>query len=125
MRIILDTNFLLLPFQHNLDIFTAVENLCDKKYELVVLEGTLKEIEKIIAEQSGINSKSARIALQLIKSKHLKIIPQILSSVDDELVRLAGKDNIIATQDKELKRRIKKKGASVITMREKGYVELI
>ena len=74
MQIILDTNFLLVPFQYNIDIFTEIDSICNFDYNIVVVEGTIKELNKIIDEQKGINSKAAKFALDIIKSKHLKMI---------------------------------------------------
>jgi rRNA-processing protein FCF1 len=125
MQIILDTNFLLIPFQYNIDIFNEIDSICNFNYDIIILEGTVKELGKIINEQKGINSKAAKFALDIIKSKDLKIIPQILLSVDDELVRLSSRNIIIATQDRELRKRITEMGNPVIVLHKNKRMELI
>ena len=70
--IILDTNFLMVPAQYKVDIFSEIERICGFSYELVVPDVVVKELEKIAAGQKG--KAAARMALQLIKFKGIKII---------------------------------------------------
>ena len=118
-KIILDTNFLLIPSQFNVDIFTEIDRIIDDEYELYVVTGTIDELEKIIKEQKAKHQRSAKLALQLIKSKGLKIIKINQKPVDDILIDLS-QEYVIATQDKELKRKIVKK----IILRQKKYLVL-
>ena len=46
-KIILDTNFLLIPAQFGVDVFTGLEELCDFKFELYLLDKSLKELKNI------------------------------------------------------------------------------
>jgi len=123
-KIYLDTNFLLIPAQFNVDIYEEIKNICDFQYELIVLEGSLYELNKIIREQKGANIQAAKLGLSIleakIKEKSLYIITFSKDSiVDDKLVELTDKETYVATQDKELKRRIKDKGGKIITLRNK------
>jgi len=124
MQVILDTNILLLPFTANRDIFSEIDTKITQAHELCVVQGTIDELQKIKNNQRGKDAKAADVGLQLIKAKDLKIIPQLLLSVDEELVRLSGKGIIIATLDKELRDRIKEKGGSLLIIRE-NQVEMI
>ena len=120
-QIILDTNFLLIPYQSNVDIFTEIRRICHFKYELCILDRTIGELNNIIKNQKGKDKKAAELALQLIKSKHLKTLASHQDAdVDTILASLAEKGSIIATQDKELKKRVKAR----IILKQRKYLAL-
>jgi len=116
-RIILDTNFLLAVGQFHIDIFSEIRRIADFSYKIFVLEQTISEINNIIEKKKG--KPEAKLALALIEDKKINIIREEGRYVDDILVRLADADTIIATQDKELKKRIKSK---IITIKQKKYL---
>lgn len=59
----------------------------------------------------------------LLKQKSLKRITSSSSeSVDDAIVYNSSKKVYVATVDKELKRRVKEKGGSIITLKQKKYL---
>ena len=109
MKILLDTNFLLIPAQFNVDIFTEINKLVNKKYELFVLDKTIDELKSLSADkkQKLKDRRAAKLGLQLLKAKKVKILKKLGESVDDILANLKG--YTIATQDAALKRRIKSK----------------
>jgi len=117
-RIILDTNFLLAIGQFNVDIFSELERICDFPYTVNVLDKTIDELNKIIKTPGKKNKAEAKLALAIIKDR-VKVLKSEGSFVDDILVSLADKNTIIATQDKELKKRIKTR---IITMKQKKYL---
>lgn len=115
-RIILDTNFLLAIGQFNIDIFSELERICDFPYSIYVLDKTVDELNRIASGKK--DKASAKLVLDIIKDR-VKILKTKKGYADDLLVDLAGKDTVIATQDKGLKKRIKTK---IITMRQKKYL---
>lgn len=125
-RIILDTNFLLIPAQFKVDIFTEIDRIMLEKYELFVLDKTFQELEKIMNDknQSLKNRNAAKLAVQIIQAKKINQINTEEGHVDDLIVELAGSDTIIATQDIRLKDRLKNK-SKIITLREKKKLILI
>jgi len=121
-RIILDTNFLLIPAQFNIDIFSEIKRIADFPYQLCVLDKTIDELKKIQKEQRGKHKRAAKLGLDLIKKKKVKIIKTTSKkSVDDLLVQYSKKGAIIATQDLGLKHRLKK---PYIILRQKKYLAL-
>ncbi|ENO12016.1 hypothetical protein MBGDC06_00279, partial [Thermoplasmatales archaeon SCGC AB-539-C06] len=70
-KIILDTNFLLIPAQFKVDIFDEIDRIILEKYQLFVLDKTIDELKKIIADkkQKMRNRRAAKLGLQLLKSK--------------------------------------------------------
>ncbi len=120
-RIILDTNALMAIDEFKLDIFAEVERSMDEPYDLVVLDGVLDELHKIMVEQKGKFKRSAKLALSIIDSKNVKV-EESSGNVDDFLVSLSKKGDLVLTQDAELKKRLKK---PYLTIRQKKKVILV
>jgi rRNA-processing protein FCF1 len=114
-------------FQFRVDIFTELDRVCNFNFKLFVLDKTIEEIEKIVEEQKGKNKEAAKIALKLIAIKKINIIKTKSNIKTDDVIRdVAAKDNyIVATQDKDLKRRLINQGASVIVLRQKKVLAII
>ena len=120
--IILDTNFLMIPFQFKVDIFAEIARICNFSYNLAALDRTVQELESIT---KGRHKTSAALALQLLKKKDLKIIrTQSKKPVDDLIVEHAKKGAIIASQDAELRGRVKNNGSRIIFLRNKKFLKL-
>jgi len=118
-KVILDTNFLMIPYQFKVDIFSELDRI--GPFKLFVLDKTVKELEKLAEHEKGKNKLAARLALTFIKAKALNIITALQDEYADEaLVRLSKEGYTIATQDIELQKKIKKK----IILRQKKYLEL-
>lgn len=117
-RIILDTNFLLAIGQFHIDIFSELSRICVFPYETYILFQTVEELENIIKTPGKRGKFEAKLALSLIKGR-VKMLKAEGDFVDDILVNLADEDTIIATQDKELKKRIKTR---IITIKQKKYL---
>ena len=125
-KILLDTNFLLLPSQFNIDIFEEINRIMLESYQLYVLDKTIEELKKIKKnkKQKQKNRRAAKLALQLLKAKKIKILKTKEDlPVDDLIIKL--KDYIIATQDIGLKRQLKAKKIKIITLRAKKSLILI
>ena len=123
-KILLDTNFLLIPYQFKVDIFTQIDKLAAFKYELFILDRTLEELKKIFEEQKGKDKDAAKIALKLIAIKNIGIIrTKSNKSTDSIILNTASKDNfIVATQDKELRTKLRQKNVPVVALRQKKRV---
>ena len=129
-KIILDTNFLLIPEQFKVDIFSEIDRISNFKYKLLVFDRIIGELENITRIQRRKYSKAAKLALQLIKSKKYKIFIKRTNStkpVDKLILDFAVEkgDCIVATQDVLLKQELKKKKVPIITLTQKNYVKLI
>ena len=121
-KIVLDTSFLIASFELKVDIIEGIFNACDFKYELFVLDGTINELERLINISSLSKKQSARYALKLVQSNKINVLKAEMEHVDDALVALDG--YIIATEDAELKRRLRKKEVQILSIRQKKFVIL-
>ena len=124
-RIIIDTNFLMIPLQFRVDIFSEFNRICGFNYKLFIFEQSVNELKNIIADQSGKDRKAAQFALKLIKLKNIGTIKSEQNNVDRSILDNVNNDTIIATQDINLKKELLKKGASVIILRQKKYLQYI
>ena len=106
-KVILDTNFLLTAIKFKVDIFSQLQ-----EYEIYVLDKTLQELK---------NKKYEKLAKELIERFNVNIIKtSSKKNVDDLLIEY--KEYIIATQDKNLKEKLKKAKISTISLRQKKYL---
>jgi len=116
-RIILDTSFLLTALDFKIDIVSELERICDFPYVILILDKTLEEIK------GKPNEKLASTFIDhLIKNKKLKIFKTLSKKYTDDILFLFSTRAIIATQDQELKRRIKEKNNQIITIRQKSHL---
>jgi uncharacterized protein len=120
-RVVLDTNFVMIPGQFGVDIFEELGKL-DFPYELCVVSGTLVELREIIEKVKNRDRIAARIGLELIERRGIKVL-ESTGPVDDTLVSLSGEPGVlIATQDAGLRRRIK---GQKLVLRQKRYICMV
>lgn len=126
-KIILDTNFLLIPGLFKVDIFTEIRRICDFSYKLYIIDRTIDELNKIIDTQPGKFKSSALLALKLIKAKNINILSTAEDKGVDELILdlIKKEEYVIATQDKALKSAIARKKIPLIVLRQKKYLVLV
>ena len=124
-KIILDTNFLLIPLQFRVDIFSEFNRICNFNYKLRIYENSINELKNIIEKQSAKNKKAAQYALKIIKLKNIGIIKSEEKDVDSLILENLDKDAIIATLDINLRKELLRKGASLIILRQKKYLQLL
>jgi len=126
-KILLDTNFLMLIAQFKVDIFTELDRICNFNYKLFVLDKTIEELKDIIETQKGKHKAVAKVALQLLKLKKVTVVKTgSKKHTDDVILDIASKDDfIVATQDKDLKRRLINQGVGVIVLRQKKMLAII
>ena len=123
-RIILDTNFLMIPGQFHVDIFSELGRICNFNYKLYIFEESINELRNIINNAKGKDKKAAQIALKLISLKNINLIKSQKKDVDSLILENTDKYDIVATQDMPLKRELTKKGVSLIVLRSKKHLIL-
>ncbi len=122
MKFLLDANFLMIPGQFGVDIFS--ELLKFGKPELYTLDSVKKELERLSGGRSA-DARAARLALSLIEQKNVRVLRSSGLPVDRELEALSRKGYVVCTQDKHLKKRIFEGRRPVVTMRQKKYLTML
>ncbi|MFH1785572.1 MAG: PIN domain-containing protein [Candidatus Micrarchaeota archaeon] len=124
--VILDTNFLLIPFQFKIDIFRELDYLIEISHNYVISSRTITELETL-GKRIGKDGMAARLALKLVVANSKKItIVENNDYVDDWIVEYAKTFNaIVCTNDSKLRKRLREARIKAITMKSKsklGYV---
>ena len=122
--IILDTNFLVESAKNKVDIHEELKRILDYTFEVAVLDRTLEELDSIAVKKTK-EGLQAKLARTILLTKHVSIIPTEGGHTDNLLLKRADENNIIATMDKELKTRLKKKKQSVIIIRGKQKLAIV
>ena len=124
-HIILDTNFLLIPAQFKVDIFSEIDRLIQEPYELCIVDSTIDELQRLMQKESGKDKRASALAIQMFEKKqvkHLKTEKHL--NTDKLIVELAkSPDYLVATQDKALKRILKENKVKLIVLRQKKYLQ--
>jgi len=123
LKILVDTNFLIDMLRYKLD-FSIFETL-EENVELFISSETLREI-KSMANRKTKEGRLAMVALKLIETQKIKIVQSLKKEVDEDLLELAKKEGfIVATNDKDLKEKLKKENVRIICLRNKKKIEVM
>jgi rRNA-processing protein FCF1 len=109
MKIVLDTNFLNIPFNNGVDIFDQLLG-----FELCTLKECMEELMKVNPA-----------AVELVNSKGVKVITETFKSrtVDDRIIEFAAEKGMyVATIDKGLLSKAQKKKIPCLTLRQGKYL---
>lgn len=126
IRVMFDSNFLFIPSQFQLDVFEEITNLLSRRFEPVLLSPTHRELQKIAEKGSPKMRKQASLALKLAEKCRLIHIEKDLEEThDDVIVRVATQWRCpVATNDRELRKRLRNRGVPVIFLRQMCRLEL-
>jgi rRNA-processing protein FCF1 len=128
VSIVIDTNFLTVPAQFGIDIFAEAERIVDQRLEFVTLTTAVTELDTKLAEATKIPEKRKfSIARELVSRCTIIEISEPLKdlSVDDQLLEFTVSiKGVLATNDKDLRSRAKKRGVPVLLMRGKKCLAL-
>ena len=117
--VIIDTNAWMAMGEFKTDLFSELRKCCDFPFEMAVLEGTIRELKNIQEEQRGKYKRLAKLALDIIKAKKVKVFPHSAGEVDDLLMDYSLAGYLVLTQDLALKRRLAR---PYLTIRQKKRI---
>ena len=122
--VILDTNCLFIPLKLKVDIFSELERLYGVMPTCIITTATQKEFEylKIGAKPSLL--KEIRFAERLSqRCQVIDLVAEPNEKVDDLILRYAEETGYpVATNDAELRGKLRKKGLSNIFLRQKTHL---
>jgi len=108
-KVLLDTNFLIACIKQKIDFF---EEISQQGFKVLVPENVLRELRKIrdSKEQKMKDRDLASLAIQILKKNKYEKIFLRGKNVDNTIAEFANsrKDIIVATLDRELKKKIDK-----------------
>ena len=126
MKIILDSNFLFVPLQFRIDIFDGMAGLLKQRFEPILLSTTHQELQRMAERGPPKLRKQAATALRLAeKCSVVDVEKGVEEANDDVIVRVASQWRCpVATNDSELRRRLRNISIPVVYVRQKSRLEL-
>lgn len=117
-QVLLDANFLVLPFQFNVPVFEEIERLIGPEHECNTLERTFNEALNLN------DQKYHQLVQKLVEVKNVHLIETSADvPVDNQLLEFAQDGYILCTNDTELKRRINDHQLPHIFLRQRNHLE--
>jgi rRNA-processing protein FCF1 len=121
VKVLLDTNALMVPGQFGLDVLEELERLGYRRF--LVPRPVLRELEALAGlADSGRDRIAAKIGLALAEGCE---IVEASGGADDALVDLGLEMGAaVFTNDKELKKKLSTRGVTVIHLRQRRRLEI-
>ncbi|MHA3964089.1 MAG: type II toxin-antitoxin system VapC family toxin [Candidatus Thorarchaeota archaeon SMTZ1-45] len=127
LPVILDTNFLTVPAQFGVDVFSEAERVLERSIEFILLKSVLDEIKTKFERAGKTESRLFKVALDLTERCKIVAVDQSMegSMVDDQLLEYAAAvKGVLATNDRELQRRAIERGIPILILRGRKHLEL-
>jgi uncharacterized protein len=126
IKVIADSNALFVPLQFKIDIFTELQRLLNRNFELILLSPVKNELEMLSQKSSPKTRKNAAFALSLAeKCKYVKVPEKAKEQTDDAILRISQAWKApVFTNDKLLKKKLRDISMPVIYVREKSRLEI-
>jgi len=123
--VLFDTNFLLLPVLQGIDVFGELSRFVSESHELATLSSVVGELE-LMQESKSRRGVAAKVALELIKQKNVRVYETDFRA-DDSLLdyALKHKNTVVCTNDRELKKKLRKHGIGVISPKGRSYLTYV
>jgi rRNA-processing protein FCF1 len=125
--VVLDTNFLTVPAQFGVDVFSEAERVLERSIEFILLDSVLDEIKGKLERAGKTDGRMFKVALDLTERCKVVEIDQSMkeSPVDNQLLEYTvSVRGVLATNDKELRERASERGIPVLMLRGKKHLEL-
>lgn len=126
IKVVLDANFLFIPSQFHVDIFEELTKLLNQRFDPVLLLPTYQEIQRIAKKGSPKTRKLASLALKLAEKCSIVHVETLSGEKhDDVIVRVAKEWGCpVATNDRELRKRLRKENVPAIFLRQRAYLDM-
>ena len=126
IKIIVDTNFLFIPSKFRLDIFEELNNLLTQRVEPVILSPTYRELQRLAKSNSIKIRKQALLGLRLAEKCRVVEVKRMDNESNDDLIfRVATEWKCpVATNDRELRKKLRTIGVPVVFLRQKSRLEV-
>ncbi|HIH64047.1 PIN domain-containing protein [Methanothermobacter wolfeii] len=111
----------MIPYQFNVDIVSELERLFPT-HDLVVPSFVIGELEAIRRRSRGRAGIAASVGLSIARRPPFRVVREELregEDPDDALLRIS---EILCTNDRELRRRARSRGITVVYLRQKKYL---
>jgi len=126
LKVILDSNFLFIPAKFQIDVFEDLAKLLNQRFEPVLLSSIYQELKTMAEKGAPSRRRQASLALKLAeKCKLVNVEKHVEETNDDVILRIAILwKSPVATNDRELRRKLRARAIPVIYLRSKNRLEL-
>ena len=126
LKVILDSNFLFIPAKFQIDVFEDLAKLLNQRFEPVLLSSIYQELKTMAEKGAPSRRKQASLVLKLAeKCKLVNVEKHVEETNDDVILRIAILwKSPVATNDRELRRKLRARAIPVIYLRSKNRLEL-
>ena len=126
LKVILDSNFLFIPAKFQIDVFEELAKLLNQRFEPVLLSSIYQELKTMAEKGAPSRRRQASLALKLAeKCKLVNVEKHLEETNDDVILRIATLwKSPVATNDRELRRKLRARATPVIYLRSKNRLEL-
>jgi len=124
VKVVVDTNFLLMMAQ-GVVAPSSLNDAINASYELVTTDAVVKELETM-SKREDLLAREAGFALKLLERLGVQVLRGKADSADESILTLAkelvqsGDRVVVATNDKNLRRSIRRLGVPTLYLREEG-----
>ena len=122
-KILLDTNFFMVPFQLNVNILGEFDRVMNGPFTLITISPIKKELENLAKNGKGADKVCAKLGLEF--ARNVTVI-DYTGQGDNAIIHFAlnTKDVIVATNDSDLRKKLLKEGIRTIFVRNKSKLEI-
>ncbi len=124
VKVLLDTNALLMPVQFGIDLYDELQALFGD-FEPVTLEEVVGELSGL-SRGRGRDATAARVGLAM--ARRSTVVPSGSSAdrVDDRVIEYARREGCtVVTNDRKLRNALLREGVDVVSMRRARTLELL
>jgi len=124
VKVVVDTNFLLTMAQ-GVIAPSSLNDAINASYELVTTDAVVKELETM-SKREDLLAREAGFALKLLERLGVQVLRVKAGSADESILTLAkelaqnGDRVVVATNDKNLRRSVRRLGVPTLYLREEG-----
>jgi len=126
-QVIPDTNFLLVPGQFGVDVFSELNRILDVRFKILIPTVVVQELSLIERKARGRDLRAIRMAKELIERFERVDIGEFGKAPTDELIysyATSRPNVIVCTNDRELKKKLRGAGVPVVYLRSRKILEL-
>jgi rRNA-processing protein FCF1 len=126
LQVILDSNALFVPLQFKIDVFSELERLLNRNFELILLSPVKRELKALAEKGSPKMRKNACYALKIAeRCKYVEVEDLASALTDDVIVKIAKEwGSPVFTNDKQLRKKLRDISVPVIYVRQKSHLEI-
>jgi rRNA-processing protein FCF1 len=123
---VLDTSILMLAAEHRIDLFGEISRLIPMAHKCVILTSVYNELNNMINSKSGKEKLLAKVALKI--AGNCEVVNFEDNKIADDSILEFAKGNvgkvIVATNDAELRRKLRMLSIPVIYVRGFNHLEM-